>query len=127
MNKDVPVFRKGLSTIVETVIEAKCKKPVWNYYNNVVSMVDKIKKSAQFGEEAVYLIEQSKIDESGKSKIDEIIKEMITWYTSKAAGSYDPLLVVPVCNRVTNIVVVAVGESLLLDKDLAEWDAKQKA
>ena len=119
VNKEVKVFRKGLSTIVETVLEVKTKKPFWNFRNNIGSMIEKIKQAAIFKNEAVYLVDKNPLE------IDAIIQEMITWYTSEKGGSYDPLLVKPVCKRVTNIVVTAVGETFLLDEDLKEWDKKQ--
>lgn len=115
----VKVFRKGLSTIVETVIEIKSRKPIWNLRNNVSSIIDKIQKAGQFKDEAMYLVDKNPLE------IDAIIQEMITWYTSKKGGAYDIALVSPVCNRVTNIVVTAIGETFLLDEELKEWDAKQ--
>ena len=117
--ESVHYFRKGLSTIVETVLEAKTKKPIWNFRNNMASIFDKIEKRAVIIQEAKYLVSEK------PTEIDVIITEMINWYTSKKGGSYDGALVVPVCNRITRIIISILGETTLLDEELKEWSEKE--
>lgn len=60
MNKDL-IFRKGVSTLVETILEAADESPISNYINNTQTLWHSIKNKELFYQQGVQLCTNGEI------------------------------------------------------------------
>jgi hypothetical protein len=116
-----PLFRKILSTIVETALEKYTRKSIWNFRNNIIQAIDQAPWMEQIAIEARELLKDD------PQEIDAIIEEMGLWYTGndgRSKESYEPEVVAIFCEEITTIFVSALGSSSSLVLRLSEFEQR---
>ena len=105
------LFRKGLSTVVETVLEKVENKPFNHFINNVVSIVRTVENIEEFARQAY---------QARQEGLESIIKaEMFEWYTKKAG--YNAEVAKIVIDYVTDIVFITIGGTYQMVEEIKEY------
>ena len=110
------LFRKGLSTVVETVLEKVENKPFNHFINNVVSIVKTVENIEEFAKQA-YQAREEGIKE-------EIKQEMFLWYTKEAG--YDKKIVAIVIDYVTDLVFITIGGTYAMAEEVKQYKSQPK-
>ena len=95
-----PLFRKGLSTAVETALELTVKSPVSNYFNNTKSILHTYQNKEQFYLEGVQAVNTG-------GEVELMKAEMIKWYSEDSKIKYEKQLVIDTVEYITGIVIFA--------------------
>lgn len=115
MDKNVMLFRKGLSTVVETTLEGIAKKPFTHFLNNAMSVIKTVQNADQFAKEAYYAQQNG--------MIDELKAEMKKWYSD---NGYDKGIVEIVVNQITDMVFVTIGGTYQMVEDIRVYQSESK-
>lgn len=99
-NVKFPLFRKGLSTSVETALELTVKSPVSNYFNNTKSIIHTYQNKEQFYLEGVQAVNTG-------GEVELMKAEMIKWYSEDSKIKYEKQLVIDTVEYITGIVIFA--------------------
>jgi hypothetical protein len=114
IDEEVKLFRKGLSTIVETALEGIEEKPFTHFINNAMSTINCVKNSSQFAKEA-YHAQQNDM-------IKELKDEMIRWYIGVG---YKKEIVEIVVDYISDIVFISIGGTYAMVEAIKDYKNKE--
>ena len=117
--EDAAIFRKGVSTIVETTLEAITKSPFTNYINNISTLMATLKNKEAFYYEAIHVYGNVELRH-------QIEQEMFLWYTEQSKIKYDPFIVSVVSEAITEHVAINIGGFARMFQAINEYKASKE-